>query len=592
MIHRKMGVRIMSVGRSRCVHGVITLTEKNWCCKFSISVLRLDAICQSIIKTMRKTSHSKTTLLLITGLLLFVIGMVTGEARAEDADVIVTAPVVLDGETLFRVRGVSALPAGQRAANISRRIVAFAADEAMPTDAIRTEVKGELRTIKAGDQFLLSLVEADASLEDISLDTLAMVASESIRAGVVRYREQRQPRELLIKFAEAVGIVLAVVVFIVLLVKLKAWVVVSFERRMKARIANIENMARKLVRAEQIWQIGEALLLFSFGLLMVVTVSLGASEVLSLFPWTRGVGRILHEASMTPLISAGQSLLDYLPKLIALVLIVLLFRLLLKTTRAMFDAIEQGRIQLQGFDREWTWPTYRLVRFGVLAFAVVMAYPFIPGSQSEAFKGMTLLLGLLFSIGSTSIISNIIAGYSMAFRRAFKIGDRIRVGNTVGDVTERRLLVTHLLTVRNEEVVIPNSLILSSEVVNYSTMSRDEGVIVSTTVGIGYDTPWRQVESMLLLAASRTQGKKPGTQPFVRQKSLNSYDVTYEINIFCESAQQMPLLGTELNRQVLDIFNEYNVQIMTPSYETDPPGLKVVPPAQWYAAPAQPPGEG
>jgi small-conductance mechanosensitive channel len=246
-------------------------------------------------------------------------------------------------------------------------------------------------------------------------------------------------------------------------------------------------------------------------------------------------------------------------------------------------------LQLKGFDPEWTWPTFRLMRFGVLAFAVVMAYPFIPGSQSEAFKGMTILLGVLISIGSSSIISNIVAGYSMTYRRAFALGDRIRVGDTLGDVTERRLLVTHVMTLKNEEVVIPNSIILSSEIVNYSTMAKQDGVIVSSSVGIGYDTPWRQVESMLLLAAARTEGKKPDSTSFVRQKSLNSFDVTYEVYVFCDKAQKMPALLTELNRQILDVFNEYGVQIMTPSYESDPDTVKIVPRDQWYAEPALPP---
>jgi small-conductance mechanosensitive channel len=311
--------------------------------------------------------------------------------------------------------------------------------------------------------------------------------------------------------------------------------------------------------------------------------------VLALFPWTRGIGVVLQDALMLPLGSLGRALVDYLPKFVMLVLIIMLFRFILKMMRAMFEAIDQGRIQLKAFDPEWTWPTYKLVRFGVLAFAVVMAYPFIPGSQSEAFKGMTILLGVLLSIGSSSIIANIVAGYSMAFRRAFKIGDRIRVGDTVGLVMERRLLVTHVRTVKNEEVVIPNSIILGSEIVNYSSMAKDDGVVVSTTVGIGYDTPWRQVESMLLLAAARTQGQKPETQPFVRQKLLNSFDVTYEINVYCDDAQLMPLLLTRLNREVLDVFNEFNVQIMTPAYENDPDDLKLVPRELWYAAPAQPP---
>ena len=512
-------------------------------------------------------------------------------AHAEDAaePPVATALVKLDGVPLFAVRGISSLPADKRAASISERIEKIASDKSIQADSLRIEAKDDFNSIYAGNQLIVMLVEADAKLEGVASHTLAYVTEKSIEAAIVRYRAEREPRALLIKLAQGVAMALVVALLVYVLLLSRRWITKFIQRRLEARVAVLESVSGSIVRAQQIWQLAEALLLFSVGVLMLTIVSLGVGEVLSLFPWTRGVGMLLHDALMSPLKDAGQAFMNYLPKLITLVLIILLFRFLLKMLRTSFEAIEQGRLKLKGFDPEWTWPTFRLARLGVLAFAVVMAYPFIPGSQSEAFKGMTLLLGVLLSIGSSSIISNIVAGYSMTYRRAFAIGDRIRVGDTVGNVTERRLLVTHVLTAKNEEAVIPNSVILSSEIVNYSTMSKAEGVIVGSTVGIGYDTPWRQVESMLLMAASRAGGQKPGSQPFVRQKSLNTFDVTYEINVFCDNAQQMPALLSRLNSQILDVFNEYGVQIMTPAYEGDPETLKLVARDQWYAAPAQPP---
>jgi len=528
--------------------------------------------------------------LLVFGVLVLLLSAaVTVHAEGAAEPPVATAEVKLDGVPLFAVRGVSSLPADKRAANISERIEKIASDRSIPADSLRVEMKDDFNSIYAGNQLIVMLVDADAKLEGVALKNLSYVTENSIETAIVRYRAEREPRALLIKLAQGMAMALTVALLIYVLLLSRRWISKFIERRLEARVAVLESMSGSIVRAQQIWQLAEALLLFTVGVLMLTIVSLGVGEVLSLFPWTRGVGMVLHDALMMPLIGAGQAFMNYLPKLITLILIILLFRFLLKMLRTTFEAIEHGRLQLKGFDPEWTWPTFRLVRLGVLAFAVVMAYPFIPGSQSEAFKGMTILLGVLLSIGSSSIISNIVAGYSMTYRRAFAIGDRIRVGDTVGDVTERRLLVTHVLTPKNEEVVIPNSVILSSEIVNYSTMSKAEGVIVGSTVGIGYDTPWRQIESMLLLAASRAGGQKPGSQPFVRQKSLNTFDVTYEINVFCDDAQQMPALLTRLNGQILDVFNEYGVQIMTPAYEGDPDTLKLVARDQWYAAPAQPP---
>jgi hypothetical protein len=182
--------------------------------------------------------------------------------------------------------------------------------------------------------------------------------------------------------------------------------------------------------------------------------------------------------------------------------------------------------------------------------------------------------------------SAFIAGYTMTYRRAFKLGDRIRIGQTVGEVSEIRLLVTRLRTGKNEDVVIPNSTILSSEVVNYSTLARKDGLILHTAVGIGYEVPWRQVEAMLLLAAERTEGLMRDPMPFVLQTSLGDFAVTYELNAYCDDAGRMPRLYSALHRNIQDVFNEYGVQIMTPNYEADPEKPKLVPADQWYAAPA------
>jgi small-conductance mechanosensitive channel len=225
----------------------------------------------------------------------------------------------------------------------------------------------------------------------------------------------------------------------------------------------------------------------------------------------------------------------------------------------------------------------------VIAFAVVIAYPYIPGSRSEAFKGVSLFIGIIFSLGSSSLIGNFIAGYSMTYRRAFRVGDRVQIGDHVGIVERMRLMVTHLRTLKNEELVVPNSTILGAEVINYSSLARERGLILHTTVGIGYETPWRQVEAMLVEAAARTPDLRRDPPPYVLQKALGDFCVTYEINAFCDTPEAVEAIYTALHRNILDLFNEYGVQIMTPSYESDPEQPKIVPKEQWYAAPAPSP---
>ena len=178
----------------------------------------------------------------------------------------------------------------------------------------------------------------------------------------------------------------------------------------------------------------------------------------------------------------------------------------------------------------------------------------------------------------------------MTYRRAFKVGDKVKIGETIGEVTEVRLLVTNLMSLKNEKIVMPNSTILNSEVINYSTLAREQGLILHTSVGIGYDVPWRQVEAMLLEAANRTNGLLKQPAPFVLQQALTDFSVTYEINVYCNDDSGIARKYTDLHRNIQDVFNENNVQIMSPNYVADTAEPKVVSPEAWYAPPATKPG--
>jgi len=361
------------------------------------------------------------------------------------------------------------------------------------------------------------------------------------------------------------------------------------EMRFRKRIEEFEIKSLRLVQAHQIWAGAVAIVKVIRALLLLSLLYIYLELVLGLFPWTRWLARELLDYVADPLLVMSRAFVAYLPKLFFLIVLVLVVRFVLKLIHVFFDAIAEGRVHFANFEQEWAWPTYRIVRFVFLAFMLVIAYPYIPGSDSDAFKGVSLFLGVLFSLGSSSVLSNVIAGYSMTYRRAFKVGDRVRIDNTFGDVVEMSVLVTHILTPKNERVVIPNSKILNNEVINYSAMARDKGLILHTTVGIGYETSWRQVEAMLLMAAERTSGLRPNSKAFVLQKSLGDFAVNYELNVYSDDPRSMNRQYTELHRNILDVFNEYGVQIMTPAYEGDTPEPKVVPKDRWYAAPAQAP---
>jgi small-conductance mechanosensitive channel len=509
-------------------------------------------------------------------------------AAADDLPEAVTvAPVRVDGQVLFRVRGSGSFPAEVRAEAIAGRILETARDARIAADTLKVEERPLGSTILAGNQALMTVLEVDARVEGIERPVLAQLHLEQVKRAIVRYRSDREQTALMrgAGYAAAAMVLLAGVLFV--LRRLRRLVDSTLERRYRARLEDLQIAGFKLLHAERLWDGLRGVIAGVYWLLALACTYLATDFVLLQFPGTRGIAVNLLGWFIDPLATMGRGLLASIPSLIFLLILVLVTRYILQTLRLLFGAIEQGAVKFKSFERDWSWPTYRIVRMLVLAFAVVVAFPYIPGSSSEAFKGVSLFLGIIFSLGSTSIIANAIAGYSMTYRRAFRVGDRIRVGDIVGDVTEVRLQVTHVRSLKNEEVTIPNSVILNSAVVNYSALAASQGLILHTTVGIGYETPWRQVEAMLLMAAGRTPRLLKEPAPYVLQKSLGDFAINYELNAHTDRPGEMNSIYTELHRNILDVFNEYGVAIMTPAYESDPEQAKVVPKDQWYAEPAR-----
>ena len=511
------------------------------------------------------------------------------DAAPADPDATPTAPVVIDGNTLLRVRGVSAYPAEARAERIAQRIEAIAADRSLDAKALRVVEEEELSRIMHGEQTIMAVMDADAAREGTGRHVLADIYVSRITTAIEDFRRERSARNLLHSSLLALA---ATVIAIALL-----WVGMRtvrglggiFENRIKRRLEGLEQQSQRILSAAQLWRVLSGLRNLLWTAAILFTVVLYLDFLLHLFPWTRDFGQHLFSLVTDPLTALGESVLASIPKLLILVIIVAVMRYLLKALMLVFAAIAMRSMKVDGFEAEWAWPTFRLVRLLVLALTVVIAYPYIPGSQSEIFKGVSIFFGIIFSLGSSSLIGNIIAGYSLTYRRAFRIGDRVCIDEHIGDVVEMRLLVTHLCSLKGEEVIIPNSEILNASVINYSTFAREGKLILHSIVGIGYETPWRQVEAMLLEAAERTESLLREPKPFVLQKALGDFAVSYEINAYYDDANTMGLAYTSLHGHILDVFNEYGIQIMTPAYEGDPEQPKIVPKEQWYTAPAAAP---
>ena len=489
-----------------------------------------------------------------------------------------TAPVIVDGEILFTVRGVTSFPAAERASRIRKRILSVARDKTIDPESIQPVSVGEHYEVRAGsDVTMIDIYSADSDLETIPLDLLAKTISARIKISVVEYRDDRSPNALKVS---AISFVILTATFIVLIWgvrKFRTWITRVLKARVASDIKQLEQKSRRLIHRAQVW---DGIQILLHWLYVIVLIALGyfyVNSVLGTFPWTRGFARILLNMVMAPVQSMLESLVATIPNLIFLLIIFIVFRFVLRALKLFFNAVGTGRIKLANFEKEWATTTYRLTRIAIIAFGLIVAYPYIPGSDSAAFKGVSLFIGLIFSLGSTSFISNMMAGLTMTYRGAYREGDWVRIGDEEGQVEAMRMMIMRLRTRKNESITIPNSVILNANVTNYSAQEKSEGLIVHTEVGIGYDVSWQQVEQFLLEAASRTRDLKPSPKPFVLEKALGDYSVTYELNAFCKVPEKLPAVYAELHRNILDVFHENNVQIMSPAYVADPEQPKIAP---------------
>jgi small-conductance mechanosensitive channel len=530
-------------------------------------LLKANIVCLFISLFMYNNSYSQET---------------NGISTMAGAMPIEVSAVKLDGNNLFNVRGVSSFPSEQRAKEISERIKIVASNPSVNPGSVKIVAEDNHSAISAGGIVIIRIYDGDGVVEGIPHDLLAQTIQLKIKRAIETYRKARS-RPVLIKHFKlallATGLLVAILIGLLWLIRR---IDIGLQNRIKKRIESVENISFNLIKSNQIWTIFHALIRTLRTIIILLTIIFFIHYVLSLFPWTNPFSKYTLKLILDPIKNLGTSFLNYIPKFIFLLFIYFITKYVLKLIKLFFIGIEEGNIVLKDFSPEWAISTFKIVKFGIVAFAIVISYPYIPGSDSIAFKGVSVFVGVLFSLGSSSFISNIIAGYTMIYRGAFKKGDRIEVDNQIGIVEEQRLMVTRLRSFKNEEIVIPNSVLVNSKIINYTTKTKDLGLIIHTIVGIGYETPWRQVDAMLKLAANRTEGIIKNPPPFVLKKSLADYAINYEINGYCNDADKINSIYSALHQNILDVFNENNVQIMTPSYVADTDVPKVVPKNQWH----------
>ena len=311
------------------------------------------------------------------------------------------------------------------------------------------------------------------------------------------------------------------------------------------------------------------------------------------FPATRGLATAGLRWLFNNLTSLGYFLWSSLPGLIAIVLIALLTSQALKLVHIVMGAIERGRFSMPGFHRDWANPTDKLISFLLIALAVVLGAPFLPGFDTPAFRGISVFFGVLLSLGSTAAIANVVAGVALIYMRACRPGDRVKIGEIEGIVLETGLLVTRVRTAENQVITLPNGLVLGQPVINLSTLAKEEGAGMNVDLTLGYDLDWRLVHRLLLAAAEKTEGISKKPAPHVLQRDLGDFSVAYRLQAFTNNAARLPLTHSALCANVLDVFAEAGVEILSPVYEANRDGSNTVlpkaapPPEPVLPAPAK-----
>ncbi len=479
------------------------------------------------------------------------------------------APVIFEGDTLFLIENrIGAFSAKQRADLVQTNIKQLAKLPLAQFDSLTVEVSSNNADVLYRDKVITTVSIADTIGTGQSLEAVAQEHLQVIRAALIKDYSDFSFGTL----AKDIGFfLLALLVFTLVFSVVNR--VFNFLRRNLKSLQDTAFFRKnklavlfKLITPET--EMG--ILLFSLRMLrytaLLVFFYFYLPFLFSQLSFTRGFGETLLGYIFQPLQFLLSSVISFLPNLLFIIIIIVAVSYLLRGLKHIARQVREEKIAIQGFFPDWATPTFNLFRVLIIAFTLVVLFPYLPGAGTDAFQGVSVFIGLLLSLGSAGIISNVISGVILIYMRPFKLGDYVNINSTTGSVMSRNLLVTKIRTNKNEEITIPNSILLSGGIVNYTAIGQAQGLIIHTSITIGYDVPWAQVHELLIEAATRTKDVEAEPVPFVLQKSLQDWYVEYELNAHTKLIRQLPKIYSELHAHIQDVFNEAGLEIMSSHY--------------------------
>lgn len=476
-------------------------------------------------------------------------------------------PVVVEGDTLyylFAKRGGHTPQ--QRAEMNAAAITELGKRFNLQPDSVYTENSDIVTDLMYGNKVLASFIDQDGLWEGCSRDQLAAAK----RKVIVDKLKVMKDEHSLWQLGKRILYFILVIIGQYLLFKLTTWLF----NKLKVRIQRLKDTKLKPISIQEYELLDTQkqvnLLVFLANLLryavMLLQLILTVPLLFSIFPQTKDLAYKLFSYIWDPIKSIFLGIVEYVPNLFTIFVIWLAVKYLVRLVHYLASEIQSERLKIGGFYADWAMPTFHIVRFLLYAFMIAMIYPYLPGSKSGVFQGISVFVGLIVSLGSSTVIGNIIAGLVITYMRPFKLGDRIKLNDTTGNVIEKTPLVTRIRTPKNEVVTIPNSFIMSSHTVNFSQSARDYGLIIHSEVSVGYDIPWRKTHQLLVEAALNTPGVVDDPRPFVLETSLQDYYPVYQVNAYIKDANQLAQVYSDLHQNIQDRFNEEGIEIMSPHY--------------------------
>jgi len=489
--------------------------------------------------------------------------------------------------TDLRAQVLTRTPAERVAAAQSQLDAIVAAGPSGPVTA--TNVEGVI-VISVGNRNAFVIMNGDVDeLAGETLEQKAALATSRLQTAVNEEVELRTPLRLVWAAVQSIAVTMLFVALLWAIRRGYRVLAVRLPEGAEQKLSKFSSGDLELIRASKA---GAILQRFISSVAVVLAFVLGyfwLTFVLRRFPYTRPLGESLREFLLAKFATVGLAIVWWIPDLFTITIIIFITRFVSRLAYLLFVAAEQERVKIPAIYPETAQPTRRLVTILLWMFALVLCYPYLPGSDSDAFKGMSVFVGLIVSLGSSGIIGQMMSGLTLTFSRAVRLGDYVSIGDVEGTVIHVGSLSTKIKTPRSEDVTIPNAVVISTPITNYSRFADVEGVLVPTTVTVGYDVPWRQIHALLSLAAERTPGVRRSPAPGVRQSDFQDFAVKYTVLVNLEQPHLRGATLSALRANIQDVFNEFGVQIMVPAYESDPGAPKIVPREKWFTAPAPPP---